>query len=153
MLQELKEDHSTTSNSDLWRKLWNLKISPKVKHFLWRACTNCLPTKDMLQSKRVHLNNICPICNVLSESVLHTLVFCSYATACWSRVHQEPLVGEYSSFQEWLQLVFAQQNIDRASITAMVCWMIRKQGNEVVRNQRSLEVIKVVESAYSVLNQ
>lgn len=31
-------------NSGFWRKLWNLKIPPKVKKFLWRSVNNCLPT-------------------------------------------------------------------------------------------------------------
>uniref|UniRef100_A0A803QPB9 Reverse transcriptase zinc-binding domain-containing protein n=1 Tax=Cannabis sativa TaxID=3483 RepID=A0A803QPB9_CANSA len=29
-----------------WKKLWKLDVPPKVQHFLWRACTSCLPTKD-----------------------------------------------------------------------------------------------------------
>lgn len=44
LLQELNTDQNIPSNSGFWRRLWNLKIPPKVKHFLWRAVTNCLPT-------------------------------------------------------------------------------------------------------------
>ncbi|WOG96664.1 hypothetical protein DCAR_0416000 [Daucus carota subsp. sativus] len=50
----------TQPNSGFWRKLWNPKIPPKVKNFLWRASTNCLPTKDLLRSKRVQVINLCP---------------------------------------------------------------------------------------------
>lgn len=110
MLQELKDGQGTAPSSGLWRNLWNLKIPPKVKHFLWQACTNCLPTKDNLQSKRVQVNNICPVCNNCSESVLHTLVNCSYAVACWSRVSYVSLDGVYSSFFEWFQLMLDQQH-------------------------------------------
>uniref|UniRef100_A0A803P367 RNase H type-1 domain-containing protein n=1 Tax=Cannabis sativa TaxID=3483 RepID=A0A803P367_CANSA len=28
-----------------WKKLWKLDVPPKVLHFLWRACSGCLPTK------------------------------------------------------------------------------------------------------------
>lgn len=38
------EANQLSSNSGFWRKIWNLKISLKVKHFLWRALTGCLPT-------------------------------------------------------------------------------------------------------------
>lgn len=124
MLQELKEGQCIAPNSGMWRKLWNQKIPPKVKHFISRACSNCLPTKDMLQTKRVQVNNIYPVCNIYSESVLYTLVSYSYANACWSRVYQEPLFGDFGSFFEWLQLVFDQQSSNKVTITAIVCWMI-----------------------------
>ena len=47
LTQEAKNENGIAANSGFWRKLWNLKIPPKVKNFLWRACTNSLPTKDM----------------------------------------------------------------------------------------------------------
>lgn len=44
-LQDHRGNNSTASNSGFWRKLWNLKIPPKIKNFLWRASSNCLPEK------------------------------------------------------------------------------------------------------------
>lgn len=29
-----------------WQKLWNMRIPPKVKNFVWRVFFNCLPTLD-----------------------------------------------------------------------------------------------------------
>lgn len=34
LLQEGKISNQTSDNSDFWRKLWNLKVPPKVKHFI-----------------------------------------------------------------------------------------------------------------------
>lgn len=51
LLQDLKGVYQTNVNSGFWRKLWNLKIPPKVKNFLWRAVQNCLPIKDLLRTK------------------------------------------------------------------------------------------------------
>lgn len=48
VLQEAKPSIITADNSGFWRKLWQLKIPSKMKNFLWRAVTNCLPTKDLL---------------------------------------------------------------------------------------------------------
>ncbi|KAK6124897.1 hypothetical protein DH2020_041358 [Rehmannia glutinosa] len=36
---------STSSQNNAWKHLWNLCVPPKIKHFLWRACMNSLPTK------------------------------------------------------------------------------------------------------------
>ncbi|XP_074370739.1 uncharacterized protein LOC141711921 [Apium graveolens] len=40
--------NQASSNSGFWNKIWNLKIPLKVKHFVWRAVRDCLPTKDRL---------------------------------------------------------------------------------------------------------
>lgn len=34
----------TAQYSVVWAKLWNLNIPPKIKHFVWRLCEECLPT-------------------------------------------------------------------------------------------------------------
>lgn len=85
-------------NSGFWRKLWNLKIPPKVKNFLWRAVNNCLPTKDMLRAKQVRVNNVCPVCNSAAESILHTLVLCPFAESCWQSVALPFISGDFQTF-------------------------------------------------------
>ena len=45
-------EHSTArENGPTWNKVWDLKVPPKVKMFLWRACSNCLPTRDKLYQR------------------------------------------------------------------------------------------------------
>ncbi|KAM6600724.1 uncharacterized protein LOC133034004 [Cannabis sativa] len=39
MLQQQKRAEEMAANSDIWRQLWQLKVPPKVKNFLWRAVT------------------------------------------------------------------------------------------------------------------
>lgn len=53
IIQASKYQVNTADNSGFWRQLWNLKIPNKIKKNLWRASTNCLPTKDMLLCKRI----------------------------------------------------------------------------------------------------
>ncbi|KAL8149774.1 hypothetical protein AgCh_006690 [Apium graveolens] len=79
MIQESKCDRMLEDNSGFWRKMWNLKIPPKVKNFLWRALSNCLPTKDLLRQRHVQISAVCPTCNDHNESILHSLVQCSFA--------------------------------------------------------------------------
>ena len=88
-----------------------------------------------------------------NKTALHTLVTCSYVVTCWARIHNQLVSGDFNSFSHWLQLVFQQQDTKQIHVTVMVCWMIWKHRNELVWNQRSLEITEVVESAYSILNQ
>ena len=36
------------SQKGFWKSIWKLKVPGKIKHFLWKACTNSLPTKENL---------------------------------------------------------------------------------------------------------
>jgi hypothetical protein len=36
-----------------WKRIWRLKLPPKVKHLLWCMCRGCLPTRVRLQDKGV----------------------------------------------------------------------------------------------------
>lgn len=43
ILQDSRTSNHSSNNSGFWRRLWNLKIPVKVKHFLWSASTKYLP--------------------------------------------------------------------------------------------------------------
>ena len=37
---------ASTEERSFWKKLWKIQVPGKIKHFLWRACTNSLATKE-----------------------------------------------------------------------------------------------------------
>lgn len=83
VIQETRETNSM-ADTFKWNILWNLKIPLKVKHFLWRAVKNVLPTKDQLASKRVPVLLMCPVCNLENETIYHSLVSCQFTKLCWN---------------------------------------------------------------------
>ena len=40
----------------IWRRLWRLNVPPKVRMFVWRACSNILPTRDNLHRRRINID-------------------------------------------------------------------------------------------------
>ena len=47
-------EHSNAGiDGKVWKTIWALKVPPKVRNFIWRACSNILPTKDNLHHQRV----------------------------------------------------------------------------------------------------
>ena len=58
-----RDQHVSAGNRGNWLTIWNLKLPPRVKIFLCRACLGCLPVRATLQGRGVQLNPLCPICH------------------------------------------------------------------------------------------
>lgn len=63
LLQEQKGIWNAVDNDGFWKKFWLIKAPPKTLNLGWRAVTYCLPTKAILQTKHVQIDNICQFCN------------------------------------------------------------------------------------------
>ena len=63
------------SNSEtvigFWSSIWKLQVPGKLKHFLWRACTNSLPTIINLMKRRVLSDPVCHLCGQYLEDTMH----------------------------------------------------------------------------------
>jgi hypothetical protein len=57
------------SAREAWSKIWKLHVPGVVRHFLWRLCTNTLPTRDNLFRRKVIQDSLCPMCG-LCQSLL-----------------------------------------------------------------------------------
>ena len=88
-------------NTSFWKGLWNLIDPPKIKNFMWRAVTGCLPTKDMLRMKQVDVNVVCALYNNEVETVNHLMLECSFAKSCWGMVGTRNNNTTQVSFSDW----------------------------------------------------
>ena len=68
----------------MWRRLWKLKVPGKVRHFIWRACNEALPTKFNLHRKKIPVDPRCTFCEEAVESTSHILWECPLANGVWS---------------------------------------------------------------------
>lgn len=47
--QKVDAEHSRAQvDGRRWKMIWKIKVPPKIKTFIWRACSNILPTRDNL---------------------------------------------------------------------------------------------------------
>ena len=78
LLCELDTIRPRVSDSQkcLWKNIWKLKVPGKIKHFLWKACTNSLPTKENLLKRKILQEPDCPRCNSEPESAVHAIWSC-----------------------------------------------------------------------------
>lgn len=77
---KLGVDDEQTSFTDSvgghWNWIWVLRVPPKVRTFLWRACHEILPTRVALMRRHVGANPYCEFCLKEVEKVTHILFAC-----------------------------------------------------------------------------
>ena len=54
-----------------------------VKHFLWHACPNLLPTKQNLKKRKILIGDGCDFCVGNQENMLHCLWDCVALRVVW----------------------------------------------------------------------
>ncbi|KAL0008254.1 hypothetical protein SO802_009756 [Lithocarpus litseifolius] len=76
------ENSSAASSSDsskqafFWKCIWKLHIPNKIKFFLWRVCSNALPTMENLKRRKILEDAKCKACLVAQENTLHAIWNC-----------------------------------------------------------------------------
>jgi hypothetical protein len=77
-------DEASSSNSmqmaHSWKKIWKIKGPRAVKMFLWKACSNILPTKEKLFERRITNE---PLCGLATESVGRIIYSCQSTLDVW----------------------------------------------------------------------
>ncbi|XP_075655679.1 uncharacterized protein LOC142625834 [Castanea sativa] len=104
-----------------WKHIWHTKVPNKIKVFLWRACSNALPTKVGLHKRKIMNNTILLRVNFPRIDTMWDLV--SFVQA---------KTGELANF-------------------AMVAWAIWQRRNKLRCKETSTPVHKIFKSALSLL--
>ncbi|KAF7844736.1 reverse transcriptase [Senna tora] len=136
-VRSLDPSCSFVTPSSLWKAIWGVKAVPKVRNFLWRACTSSIPTGEALFRRKCAASPMCCICGKEVETIEHALLLCSWAREVW---FGGPLSIRVSAslvfrFDTWV-LAFLMENKDlddsgRAAF-AYTCWEVWKRRCEVI---------------------
>lgn len=142
-----------------WTSMWKLKILPKVKNMLWRACTDCLPTAEALWKKFVPCRLECIHNDADMESTLHIFAECGVARACF-RVAKLNIQLEgftlniqlegFTDFKEWFGHNLSSLCTEKQIMLAMLCWALWEARNQKIWNNINLTPRAIVEGARSL---
>ncbi|XP_031127477.1 uncharacterized protein LOC116029567 [Ipomoea triloba] len=124
-------DH-TPGVFDKWLHLWKIKCPAKWRTFLWRALTNTLPTTTNLIIKRVEVDPACPMCGLMHENTMHSLVLCEYSSLVWneSPIHVPSVIGH--DFGAWFDGVITVLTQDNIVFVIAVLYHIWKARNSAI---------------------
>ncbi|KAF7835324.1 reverse transcriptase [Senna tora] len=143
---------------NLWSDISKLKIYPKVKNFVWRACWNALSKKENLFKKKCSHSPLCPICKIEVESADHMPFFYDCVNEIWrgsplSRVIDIPY---YSRMETCCAKVFGKFSIlspKLQTLAACLCWSIWKCRCSLIFEGKHVDLLAIVSSANSLLNE
>ena len=113
--------------------IWKLNFPNKIKHFMWRACKNILPTKNRLKVRGMGLEDCCAVCG-LSETSGHTLRGCEFAKKVWSttKIKLPWLPDPLRDFIDLVWVVMeSHSNIDWVKF-AVIAWSLCNNRNTIV---------------------
>lgn len=123
----------------LWKSIWKLKTTPKIRHFLWRALSGALAVAEGLQSRGLHNNTTCLACGQASETICHVLFTCPTAVEAWrlAGIHSPPAGFSQSSVFLNLHYLVAgtkKQRNDQDNLKSFpwIMWHLWKGRNSLV---------------------
>ena len=136
-----------------WKKLWKLRALNKVKTFLWKACTNSLPTKCNLVHRKILSNSTCCLCLKEPESSLHATWECELLRLVWQRSFSG-LINSGQGVGSAVELVeLVQENKLNLELFAMTCWTLWNLRNKVWLDELGLPLDQIVDHAFNILQE
>ena len=126
--------------SQIWKKVWSLKLPAKIKIFSWRACVNGLLVLSKLAAKGIQTSCICPICDEEPKSLTHALISCDLALLVWS-LWQDCPIEKLLNAKDFNDLVLhfcsplLDKHLDFFFAIAQSIWHNR---NKIIHNESGL---------------
>ncbi|XP_048492142.1 uncharacterized protein LOC125493157 [Beta vulgaris subsp. vulgaris] len=121
-----------------WVELWKLEVSPKVRHFLWKLCTNTLPTRALLAHRHLIAAADCPWGCGENETAAHAIFHCSRFDEIWTDSGCESL-RDNSGCDSMCDLVEKWKQLDSKVRVkgAFLMWCIWGDRNNKIFNGKS----------------
>lgn len=101
--------------TEVWKKLWKLRMHERLKLLLWRVYCDILPTKGKIASRigvEVGEENRCSLCGGESETSHHLFLRCAVSQVVW-REAPWPLdisAVECDSIGDWIRKIILPED-------------------------------------------
>nr|POE55048.1 putative ribonuclease h protein [Quercus suber] len=151
------DDLPTTSDPSrskkVWNGIWSLRIPNRVKSLMWRAGLDSLPTRTNLRKRRLITDDICPHCNLNSESSLHALWSCPSLLPIW-KVHFDWLLKDSWNCRSLLDIFqLCHESSDLLDLFAMISSLIWARRNQLRVGESATPVDRICSMAVANLQE
>ena len=143
------------ASKPLWNGIWKLKAPNKVKHFMWRASNESLPTKNNLCARHVLPDSSCGLCEEFPKDVIHCLWLCDHVKCIWlsDQTFHYPRTRNFRNFGDLVSFVLSECSSGTAALFSMVAWCIWTRRNKLRERQPVWDVGETVKRARELLQE
>lgn len=156
---------SDPSTAD-WGKIWNLKVSPSIKLFMWKIANSILPNSMRVAAKIPNINTTCLLCNNHNETLTHLFLDCNFASQVWNHLNfqMDYVKNGATTCHDWINSWFRDKTrdsnfIEWAYFCSTINWHIWKaRCDKVFKNkdqnswQTANTIIKYLNSSSHIKN-
>ncbi|KAJ4804033.1 RNA-directed DNA polymerase (reverse transcriptase)-related family protein [Rhynchospora pubera] len=137
---------------------WKSKeLMPRIKLFLWKLCSNVLPTAHRLSTRIPSLSQSCPRCQATTETDYHIFFSCPISRAVWFSsslgIRSDLIQQTVPEFLEHCFLTLPRSSFIQVSTTLWAIWEQRNQwvfSKKVSSPQAILKRVQIVASPSSI---
>jgi hypothetical protein len=154
--RQFKEGVRALLNNPIWKRLWRMKVPPKVRVFWWRVIHNFLPTQANLHYRHMERFATCTFCGSKPETIFHALVECEPAIQFWHRLKEMFQVKLPTlHLANWASDLTDPTLCDEFSAAIILCgmWSLWRTRNDIKHGENTILVWKAIDWALDTATQ
>ena len=142
------------SITTLQAKVWKLKTSKKIQHFIWQAISNCLPVCSSLSDRHCGTDRSCPKCGAEEETRNHLLFEYPPSVQAWALAdlpHSPGIFPSNSIFSNLDRALWRAKELaipeDISATIPWIIWYIWKAHNDKAFNGKEISPLETIQVA------
>ncbi|XP_074352290.1 uncharacterized protein LOC141691450 [Apium graveolens] len=96
---------------------------------------------------------MCPVCNEAADTIMHILVQCKIAKACWQVFNAGTNIEGALKFIDWLAGILEGQSKNSKAKILTLCWSIWRSRNDLVWHNKRWTILRIVAKVWEYLSQ
>ncbi|KAK7823248.1 hypothetical protein CFP56_035709, partial [Quercus suber] len=134
-----EESVRTGDIQEVWKGVWKIQASNKVRHFIWRAVKDSLPTKENLKKEQIQLDVTCSLCDDSEEDTMHALWLCDQARLVWKFEASFVYLYQrkFKTFMDLFEAVLDRGSVFKVAWFSTITWSLWQRRNRIRERQQT----------------